>query len=111
MDPEGSPLLHLVAIPGSARAAAGRAERGRLAVQVSGPIGKLEIAGHREGLPIPLRTWIDPVGALSFELNESELLPVAADGGILLRVSGGDPDRPELTQTTENSILTAHYWR
>ena len=84
-------------------------ERAHVVLQVTGPVGKLEIAGvgqneagHKNA--VPLKTWIDPWGKLSLEITQAELLPISADGGLLLRVSGGDPERPELTQPDpENS--------
>ncbi len=88
-------------------------ERGRVTVQVKGPVGKLTLAGHRPSTNavVPIKTWIDPVGTLSLEITDHELLSVSADGGLLLRVSAGDADRPELTQleATETSIMS--YWQ
>ncbi len=88
-------------------------ERGRVTVQVKGPVGKLALAGLQSKTKtiVPLKTWTDPVGTLSLEITDPELLTISADGGLLLQVSGGDPDRPELTQreATENSIMS--YWQ
>lgn len=89
------------------------AERGRVTMQVKGPMGKLTLAGHRPSTNaiVPLKTWIDPVGTLSLDITDPELLSVSADGGLLLRISAGDPDRPELTQLepSNNSIMS--YWQ
>lgn len=88
-------------------------ERGRVIVQVKGPVGKLSLAGYRPSTQavVPLKIWMDPVGTLALEITDPELLTVSADGGLLLRVSGGDPDRPELTQheATETSLMS--YWQ
>ena len=79
-------------------------ERARVSLEVSGPVGKLEIAGlgQKDGGQkgaVPLRSpWIDPWGKLSLEITQADLLPISADGGLLLRVSAGDPERPQLTQ-------------
>ncbi len=73
-------------------------ERARLTLHVSGPVGKLEVAGRRLNDAVPINTWIDPGGKLSLEITQTELLPITADGGLLLRVSGGDASRPELTR-------------
>ena len=75
-------------------------------MQVTGPVGKLEIAGLRGKEAVPMKTWMDPVGTLSYEIDDSALLHVT-DGGLLLRISGGDPARPGLTQ----SIGKANYWQ
>jgi hypothetical protein len=86
-------------------------ERARVSLQVSGPVGKLEIAGRREKDAVPLQTWIDPWGKLSLEITQVELLPISADGGLLLRVSGGDPDRHELTQPDPEGGSKPVPWR
>jgi hypothetical protein len=88
-------------------------ERGRVTVQVNGPVGKLSLAGlhPRTKEVVPLKTWIDPVGSLSLEITDPDLLSVSADGGLLLHIAAGDADRPELTQldATETSIKS--YWQ
>jgi hypothetical protein len=86
-------------------------ERARLTLQVTGAIGKIEIAGAREKEAVPIKTWIDPWGQLSLEITQPDLLPISADGGLLLRVSGGDPDRPELAQPDPENSLKRNYWR
>ena len=88
-------------------------ERGRVTVQVNGPVGKLTLSGlhPKTKAIVPLKTWTDPVGSLSLEITDSDLLTASADGGLLLHVSAGDADRPELTQqeATESSIMS--YWQ
>ena len=81
--------------------------RAKLTVQVTGPMGKLEIAGLREGEGVPLKTWMDPVGTLSAEFTDPQLLHVT-EGGLLLKISGGDPARPELTQSNGKA---SNSWR
>lgn len=80
--------------------------RAKITVQVTGPVGKLEIAGLRGKQAVPVKTWMDPVGTLSYEIDDPALLHVV-DGGLLVRVSGGDPARPGLTQ----SVGKANYWQ
>ncbi len=86
-------------------------QSGRMVIQVSGPIGKLEIAGARGKQAVPLKTWIDPVGAVTWEFTTSELLELSAGGGLLLRVSGGDPDRPELTNGDMKHGDKTNFWQ
>ena len=88
-------------------------ERGRVIVQVKGPVGKLTLAGYQPKTKtvVPLKTWTDPVGTLSLEITDPELLAVSADGGLLLRISAGDPDRPELTQLDATESLIVSYWQ
>lgn len=80
--------------------------RAMLTVQVTGPVGKLEIAGVRGQQTVSIKTWMDPVGTLSVEIDDPALLQVTS-GGLLLKVSGGDPARPELTLSSGKTS----YWR
>lgn len=88
-------------------------ERGRVVVRVQGPVGRLALAGYQSKTKtiVPLKTWTDPVGTLSLEITDPELLTISADGGVLLHIAAGDPDRPELTQreATESSVMS--YWQ
>lgn len=88
-------------------------DRGRVTVRVKGPVGKVALAGYRlnTNAIVPLKTWSDPVGTLSLDITDPELLAVSADGGLLLHIAAGDKDRPELTQreATDNSIMS--YWQ
>ncbi len=86
-------------------------QRARLMIQVTGPVGMLEIAAHRAPDIVALKTWIDPVGTLTLDITDIELVKVSADGGLLLRVSGGDPDRPELTNADLQHGEKRSYWQ
>ncbi len=88
-----------------------QAERAHLKIQVTGPVGKLEIAVPRSTDIVSLKTWIDPVGTLTLDIADTDLLNVSADGGLLLRVSGGDPDRPELTNADLQHGEKRNYWQ
>jgi hypothetical protein len=57
-----------------------------------------------------LKEWIDPVGRLEFELTDPALLPVS-EGSVLLRLSAGDPTRPELTTIRGESGDVLTTWR
>lgn len=87
-----------------------RPSSGQMTVRVTGPVGKLELAMLRDGKEAPLKTWIDPVGTVTLKLSESDLPVLDADGGFVLRVSGGDPDRPELTNPDSNGAGLS-YWQ
>ncbi len=84
---------------------------GRMVVQMTGPIGKLEVAGVRQGKVESLKTWVDPVGTVELPITDGDLLTLDAAGGILLRIGGGDPDRPELTKTETSDGPKTNYWR
>jgi hypothetical protein len=80
--------------------------RAKVTVQVTGPVGKLEIAGVRGQETVPLKTWKDPVGTLTVELDDPALLQVK-QGGLLLKVSGGNPIPLGVTQSSGKP----NYWR
>lgn len=84
---------------------------GHLIIRVTGPMGKLEISGVRQGKITALKTWMDPVGTLELPIANGDLLTVNEDGGILLRINAGDPDRPELTKTETSDGAKQNYWR
>jgi hypothetical protein len=84
---------------------------GRIVVSVLGPIGKLEIHGVGQGRIVPLKTWVDPVGTVEFQIPDGEFLTPDASGGILLRIGGGDAARPELTRTATSEGEKISYWR
>ncbi|MDB5391960.1 MAG: hypothetical protein JWM11_7606, partial [Planctomycetaceae bacterium] len=84
---------------------------GRIVVSVSGPIGKLEIAGVRQGRIVPLKTWIDPVGTVELHIADGETLTPDSSGGILLRVSGGDGSQTELPRPPGGEAARQSYWR
>ena len=80
-------------------------------MRVTGPVGRLEVAGYKQDQIVLFKKWIDPVGTLEFPVTSGDALPIDANGGIFLRVSGGDPDRPELTKTESGQVEKANYWR
>jgi hypothetical protein len=82
----------------------------RLVIRVSGPVGRLEIAGYRDGQVVPLQSWVDPVGTLTASIRDPGVLQLAASGQLALRVSGGDPDRRELTNSSEDGSGRVSYW-
>jgi hypothetical protein len=73
----------------------------KLRIQVTGPIGKVSVGGWKSGQVVTLAERVDPVGTIEFQIRDAEVLKLDAQGGFLLRISGGDPARPELTQAKE----------
>ena len=88
-------------------------QRGRLVIRVNGPVVRLEVAGLRANLTdiVPIKTWNDPVGTLSWELTDPEVLSVSADGGLLLRISAGDPKLTDQVTTVSTSDGKLSFWR
>ncbi|WP_145368353.1 hypothetical protein [Maioricimonas rarisocia] len=86
-------------------------ETARITIRMSGPVGRLDLAVGRDAASAPLKTWIDPVGTVSLELDASDLNDLDENGGLLLRVAAGDPERPELTQPDPDGTGKISYWR
>ncbi len=74
----------------------------RIDLKVTGPIGRVEFMGLKNGKTTSLKTIIDPVGALSIDINDPEALSIDEDGGLSLGIYAGDPSRPELTHSSGN---------
>lgn len=83
----------------------------RVEVRVTGPIGKLSLAGIKQGAVVPIHTWIDPVGTLVWDIHDAAMLQFNAEGKLLLRIAGGDPDRPELTAHQHEGGRHASFWQ
>ena len=85
-------------------------KRARVVVEVAGPIGRFELLGLHQSKVISLGTQRDPVGSMSFEISDLDVLRIAADGGLRLGMNVGDRSRPELTQADEVGGKS-NYWR
>ena len=83
------------------------ANQARIDLTVTGPIGRVEIMGLKNGKVISLRTVMDPVGDLSIDVNDSEALSIDEDGGLSLGLYAGDPNRPELTHSAGKPAVNA----
>jgi hypothetical protein len=75
--------------------------KARISMKVSGPVGRLEFLGWKHNAVTSLATIIDPVGTLSVDVTDADVLTLSETGGLALGVRAGDPSRPELTGTTD----------
>jgi hypothetical protein len=82
----------------------------KLVVRVTGPVGQFEIAAHQNGQAVPVKAWTRPVGTLTAEITDPDHLAIDADGGLLLRVAAGDPNRPT-SSTNGSGDGHRSYWR
>jgi len=80
----------------------------RLRIRVTGPVGRLEIAGFDGADTLPIETWIDPVGTLTATVTDPNLLTLNEYHQLPLRVSGGAPDNPESENAGKDGQLS--YW-
>lgn len=99
------------------------AHRARMDIQVSGPVGLLEVQGLKDGAVVTLKKIVDPVGLVSIEIDDPGVLSIHSDGTLNLGVIAGDPSRPELTRvksqstnsgapaTDFNPDAKVNYWR
>lgn len=87
------------------------ANRARMVVQVTGPVGRIDLLGLDGVKPRTIQTIMDPVGTLSFEVSDPRLLTVSDNGDVVLGINAGDPDRPELTETKSGLETKINYWR
>lgn len=90
--------------------------RGRVLIQVSGPVGLVEILGLRATAGgdrkevVSIRKWIDPEGTLTVDVSDRDLLQLEPDGTLILGLAAGDPARPELT-APEGEFGKRSVWR
>lgn len=95
---------------------------GRLAVQVAGPLGRLEVLGLRtmpgntqpgssESDSVLIRQWDDPVGTLSVPLNDPTVLQVGSDGGVAFGFSIAGPPKPDRSAEVPDIESKVSYWR
>ena len=84
------------------------ANQARIDLKVTGPIGRVEFTGLNHGKMKSLQTIIDPVGAISIDVNDTDALSIDDDGGVSLGVTAGDPTRPELTHSSGKPSATAN---
>ena len=81
--------------------------RATVQIQVAGPMGRIELMGLNQGKIVSLKTVVDPVGLLTIEIHDTEVLSLSDDGRLSLGLSAGDPTRPELTGiAATNSALS-----
>jgi hypothetical protein len=67
------------------------AQRARLDLKVSGPIGRVEIFGQKNGSASSLGSVVNPVGSISFEIADPELMEIDGEGRLALGLSAGQP--------------------
>lgn len=97
------------------------ASRARIEIKVSGPVGRIEILGLKNGGVAKLETVKDPVGTVLIDVNDPDALSISDSGELALGISAGDPERPELTQSSplekgwtskgRQTISKVNYWK
>ncbi len=85
--------------------------RAQVVVQVTGPVGRLELLGQRDSVAHSIQTLIDPVGRLTLEITDPSLLTVASDGSLALGINAGDTNQAELALEKKDVGAKINYWR
>lgn len=80
----------------------------RVVIRVSGPLGRLELAGWQNNKRAVLQTWNAPVGTLTADIQDVASLPVSPDGTFLIQLIAGEPSEPD---TVEKGNIQREYWR
>ena len=88
-----------------------KATHARMVIQVTGPVGRLELLGQRDGAAHSIQTVIDPVGLLTLEITDPALLTVASDGSLVLGINAGDTDQAEIALGKKDASAKINYWR
>ena len=85
-------------------------ERARIDLKVTGPVGRLELFGLKDGKVVGLQRVVNPVGSLSLDVTDSACLKIDGEGRLSLGLDAGDRDRPQpAADAGQNS--KANYWR
>ncbi len=100
------------------------AAKARVQIKASGPMGRLEVLGLKGDAVQSLQVVTDPVGTVTIEISDADVLTVSADGGVSLGVSAGIPSpeilgansttSPESAAANPGSLgddIKANYWR
>lgn len=86
------------------------AERARIDLKVTGPVGRIEVFGLKDGNVVGLQTISNPVGSLSIDIADAEALTIDREGRLALGLDAGDRDRAQTAPDT-NQNTKANYWR
>ena len=92
--------------------------RATVQVKASGPMGRLEILGLKGDAIQSVQVVTDPVGTITIDVTDADLLEISPDGGLSLGVNAGIPTPdaapgPDGTAPapSPNAQLKANYWR
>ncbi len=57
--------------------------------KVTGPVGRLELSGYRDGQLHSIQVWNHPVGTLQHTVTDRSLMPIDSTGRLFFRVDAG----------------------
>ena len=59
--------------------------------------------GLKQGKVVKLETVVDPVGTITIDVQDADVLSIGSQGELILGIAAGDPTRPKLTHTVSES--------
>jgi hypothetical protein len=65
----------------------------RVDLKVSGPIGRVQFLGLKNGSAVSLQTIVNPVGSLSIDITDADALTIDDEGRLVLGLRAGESDR------------------
>lgn len=89
-----------------------------ITLKVTGPVGRLELSGYRDGSRKSLKVWENPVGTLQHTVEDGQLMPIEANGRIAFHIAAGLDDAPvasrpeskgKKSKATDEQLTT--YWQ
>jgi hypothetical protein len=88
-----------------------QANHATVEIDVSGLMGQIELLAVKDGSAVRLETVKDPVGTLTFEIDDPEVLTVSDEGEWLLGVRAGVPEESGVAAAGANTSDPANYWQ
>ena len=64
-------------------------KRAEITMKVKGAVGRLKISGFKDGQIQPIQTWENPVGTLTYTIEDGSLIPLNSNGQFLIRIDAG----------------------
>ncbi len=89
-----------------------QATKARIDVKVSGAMGQLEFLGVKDGVEVQILSVTNPVGSLSFEIDDPSVLSLSMNGELSLGVRAGMmEDTTKQANFDPMSATAKTYWR
>ena len=73
-------------------------KRATMTFKVKGAVGRLKISGFKDSQVQPIQTWENPVGTLTYVIEDGSLIPLDANGRFVLRIDAGTSNAAAFSQ-------------
>jgi hypothetical protein len=64
-------------------------KRAEITIKVKGAMGRLKISGFKDGKVQEIHTWENPVGTLTYTIEDGSVIPLDANGRFIFRLDAG----------------------